>query len=45
MIDSEDPELRKKHGDFYIAEHLLNVDGSEDDDKIIIAEESRFFLS
>ncbi|XP_037715986.1 cilia- and flagella-associated protein 61 isoform X2 [Drosophila subpulchrella] len=38
MIDSEDPELRKKHGDFYIAEHLLNVDGSEEDDKIIIAE-------
>ncbi|XP_017004328.3 cilia- and flagella-associated protein 61 isoform X1 [Drosophila takahashii] len=38
MIDSEDPELRRKHGDFYIAEHLLNQEGSDDKDKIIIAE-------
>ncbi|XP_017077843.1 cilia- and flagella-associated protein 61 [Drosophila eugracilis] len=38
MIDSEDPELRREHGDFYIAEHLLNVDGSKRNDKIIIAE-------
>ncbi|XP_039228428.1 cilia- and flagella-associated protein 61 isoform X1 [Drosophila yakuba] len=38
MIDSEDPELRKKHGDFYIAEHLLNAEGTDHNDKIIIAE-------
>ncbi|KAH8233343.1 hypothetical protein KR026_007225, partial [Drosophila bipectinata] len=38
MIDSEDPHLRKTHGDYYIAEQLLNVDGSADNDKIIIAE-------
>ncbi|XP_017054350.1 cilia- and flagella-associated protein 61-like [Drosophila ficusphila] len=38
MIDSEDPELRRKHGDFYIAEHLLEAEGTSDNDKIIIAE-------
>ncbi|XP_016977075.1 cilia- and flagella-associated protein 61 [Drosophila rhopaloa] len=38
MIDSEDPELRKKHGDFYIAEHLLSMEGSDQTDNIIIAE-------
>ncbi|KAI8037540.1 cilia- and flagella-associated protein 61 [Drosophila gunungcola] len=38
MIDSEDPELRKKHGDFYIAEHLLNMEESDHNDNIIIAE-------
>lgn len=47
MIDSEDPHLRKIHGDYYIAEQLLNVDGSTDNDKIIIAEVSfpEFLLS
>ncbi|KAH8234420.1 hypothetical protein KR038_009520 [Drosophila bunnanda] len=42
MIDSEDPHLRKEYGDFYIAEHLLDVDGSKEEGKatehIIVAE-------
>lgn len=38
MIDSEDPYLRKEHGDFYIAEHLLAMEGTKGTEKIIIAE-------
>ncbi|KAH8389745.1 hypothetical protein KR200_000872 [Drosophila serrata] len=42
MIDTEDPHLRKEYGDFYIAEHLLEEEGSKEEGKgaeqIIIAE-------
>ncbi|KAH8308894.1 hypothetical protein KR059_002754 [Drosophila kikkawai] len=42
MIDSEDPHPRKEQGDFYIAEHLLAMEGSKEGakgtEKIIIAE-------
>ncbi|KAH8254134.1 hypothetical protein KR032_008640, partial [Drosophila birchii] len=42
MIDSEDPHLRREHGDFYIAEHLLDMEaankGAKGAEQIIIAE-------
>ncbi|KAH8284808.1 hypothetical protein KR054_001225 [Drosophila jambulina] len=38
MIDSEDPRLRREHGDFYIAEHLLEMEGTKGSEEIIIAE-------
>lgn len=39
MIDVDMPEMRKEHGDYFIAELLLGTSGgSMDNDKIIVTE-------
>lgn len=45
MIDVDMPEMRKQHGDFFIAELLLGTSGgSVDNDKIIVTEVSQCVL-